>query len=193
MLAPFTALGPISVEDGTVPYSGIAVAQKTGINDPICAPELDRITATAGLQVFNITTQRQVYDLFRANIKANPALTNAYILMESYAVEAVKAVDSASQSFPWRDDYILMGIDIPYPTNHSLDAPAQKWVQDTVDLWNAGQPKWRKPSAYVNYASGNEPMEQWYGYEPWRLAKLRALKKRYDPNGRFNYYNPITY
>lgn len=67
-----------------------------------------------------------------------------------------------------------------------------KWVKDTVDLWNAGQPT-RKPSAYVNYAMGFEPIEQWYGYEPWRLNKLRTLKKRYDPHGRFNYYNPITY
>ncbi|KAB5575384.1 FAD binding domain-containing protein [Coniochaeta sp. 2T2.1] len=193
MLAPFTAIGPISFEDGTVPYSEIAVAQKTGMDDPICAPELDRITATAGLQVFNISTQRQVYELFRANIKAYPELIDSYVLMEQYAVEAVKAVDSASQSFPWRDDYLLLGIDISYPTNHSLDATAQKWVAATVNLWNAGQSKWRKPSAYVNYASGNEPMEQWYGYEAWRLAKLRALKKRYDPNGRFSYYNPITY
>jgi hypothetical protein len=40
---------------------------------------------------------------------------------------------------------------------------------------------------------GNEPMEQWYGYEGWRLKKLRDLKKKYDPYGRFSYYNPITY
>lgn len=31
-----------------------------------------------------------------------------------------------------------------------------------------------------------------YGYEPWRLEKLRSLKARYDPDGRFSYYNPIV-
>lgn len=154
---------------------------------------MNRITATAGLQVFNVTTQRQIYDLYKANINKYPELATSYVIMEQYSVEAVKAVDPASQAFPWRDDYLLLGIDIDYPSNPSLDAPALKWAQDTVDLWNAGQPSWRKPSAYVNYAMGNEPMEQWYGYEGWRLAKLRALKKRYDPSGRFNYYNPITY
>ena len=35
-------------------------------------------------------------------------------------------------------------------------------------------------------------METIYGYEPWRLEKLRSLKKKYDPNGQFDYFNPIT-
>jgi FAD/FMN-containing dehydrogenase len=43
---------------------------------------------------------------------------------------------------------------------------------------------------YVNYAYGDETMEQMYG-EAWRVEKLRALKKKYDPHGRFNFYNPI--
>jgi hypothetical protein len=192
-LDPFTALGPIQFEDGNVTYPEIATAQQTGVDDPICEPGLNRITATAGLQVFNITTQRQIYDLYRTNINEYPELINSYVIMEQYSVEAVKAVDPTSQAFPWRDDYLLLGIDIDYPTNHSLDAVALQWAKDTVDLWNAGQPSWRKPSAYVNYAMGNEPIEQWYGYESWRLAKLRGLKKLYDPNGRFSYYNPITY
>lgn len=47
-------------------------------------------------------------------------------------------------------------------------------------------------TTYVNYAFGDEPLEQMYGYEPWRLAKLRALKAVYDPKGMFNYYNPFV-
>lgn len=57
-------------------------------------------------------------------------------------------------------------------------------------MWNDGQPG-RKPTTYVNYAFGTEPLEQMYGHEPWRLEKLRSLKNKYDPFGRFNYYNPI--
>lgn len=65
------------------------------------------------------------------------------------------------------------------------------WRQQTVDLWNAGQPSWRKPTAYVNYAAGNEGLEAMYGHEPWRLERLRDLKSQYDPLNRFAYYNPI--
>jgi hypothetical protein len=46
-------------------------------------------------------------------------------------------------------------------------------------------------NAYVNYASGDESMPELYGHEPWRLEKLRRLKAKYDPQGRFNFYAPI--
>ncbi|KAL9009443.1 MAG: hypothetical protein Q9173_005533, partial [Seirophora scorigena] len=46
--------------------------------------------------------------------------------------------------------------------------------------------------AYSNYANGDETLEQIYGHEPWRLEKLRRLKREWDPNGRFRFFNPIT-
>jgi hypothetical protein len=44
---------------------------------------------------------------------------------------------------------------------------------------------------YVNYANGNESLTEMYG-EPWRVEKLKKLKKKYDPNGRFKFYNPLA-
>lgn len=46
--------------------------------------------------------------------------------------------------------------------------------------------------AYVNYAHGDETLEEVYGYEAWRVARLRALKEKYDPLGRFGFYAPIS-
>jgi FAD/FMN-containing dehydrogenase len=43
----------------------------------------------------------------------------------------------------------------------------------------------------VNYATGDETLKQVYGYDEWRLEKLRALKAKWDPEGRFNHYHPI--
>jgi len=48
-----------------------------------------------------------------------------------------------------------------------------------------------KLQAYVNYAYGDESIESWYGYEPWRLERLRRLKKEFDPIGKFSFYAPI--
>lgn len=49
---------------------------------------------------------------------------------------------------------------------------------------------------YVNYGNttttGQDPPEALYSYEPWRLAKLRALKKQYDPNNVFRWYQPLV-
>ena len=57
-------------------------------------------------------------------------------------------------------------------------------------MFNAGQPN-RKVTTYLNYATGDESLESMYGYEPWRLQRLRDLKAKYDPKNRFRYYNPI--
>jgi len=45
--------------------------------------------------------------------------------------------------------------------------------------------------AYVNYAHGDENLQELYGYEPWRLARLEALKSKYDPYRRFDFYSPV--
>lgn len=45
--------------------------------------------------------------------------------------------------------------------------------------------------SYVNYAHGDETMEEIYGFEAWRLARLKALKKKYDPLEGFNFYAPL--
>jgi hypothetical protein len=43
----------------------------------------------------------------------------------------------------------------------------------------------------VNYATGDETLKGVYGYDEWRLEKLRALKAKWDPDGMFNHYHPI--
>lgn len=44
----------------------------------------------------------------------------------------------------------------------------------------------------MNYAAGYESLEAMYGFEVWRLDRLRELKAKYDPENRFAWYNPIT-
>lgn len=77
----------------------------------------------------------------------------------------------------------------------SSDSPligfAEEWRNQTVDLWNAGQPT-RPPTTYMNYAAGYESLEAMYGFDAWRLDRLRQLKRKYDPENRFAWYNPIT-
>ena len=43
----------------------------------------------------------------------------------------------------------------------------------------------------MNYGLGHEESEELYGYETWRLEKLRRLKRKYDPEGKFSFYAPI--
>ena len=42
---------------------------------------------------------------------------------------------------------------------------------------------------YMNFANGNEPLEEIYGES---LPRLRELKGKWDPEGVFNQWFPIT-
>lgn len=48
---------------------------------------------------------------------------------------------------------------------------------------------------YVNYGNTTSTLkdspEALYGYEPWRLKKLRLLKAKYDPGNVFRWYQPL--
>ena len=75
------------------------------------------------------------------------------------------------------------------PPGSDLLEVADTWGKEAWDLWNAGQ----DPQVYVNYAIGHpyETLESIYGYEAWRLDRLRGLKAKYDPNNSFRFYVPI--
>lgn len=71
-LSPFTAIESAWDEYGDVPYPQIAEAQGTAIDDFICEHGNIRITATAGLQVYNVTAERQTFDGFTRRIASYP-------------------------------------------------------------------------------------------------------------------------
>ncbi|KAK0615698.1 hypothetical protein B0T17DRAFT_538844 [Bombardia bombarda] len=187
---PLNNLGHINVTEGNVPYTQIPHATRTGEDDPLCDHGMNHVIRTAGLQVYNITTQREIYNLFNQNIKDHPEFAASYIVMEAYSVEAVKKVDHSASAFSQRDENLLVQISVTYPPEPSLDETALEWAGKTRDLFNEGQPG-RLPSTYINYGLGDESLESIYGYEPWRLEKLRGLKHKYDPENRFRYYVPI--
>lgn len=76
------------------------------------------------------------------------------------------------------------------PAGSDLREPAEEWAKQTYDIWNGDLP----PNTYVNYAGGHpyETLESLYGYEPWRLDRLRELKAKYDPSNSFGFFVPIV-
>ncbi|KAI9154971.1 FAD-linked oxidoreductase virI [Paramyrothecium foliicola] len=189
LLKPFNEIGAISEEKNDVPYPQILAAQGTDVDSASCfsAPYLGSV---AGLQKYNITAERQIFNAFRHKIVQRPELAlGARLFYEGYSTEAALAVDPASSAFAQRNDYHI--VFFSSLAVEGLQDEIKQWGADIRNLWNAGQPK-RQPTTYLNYATGDESLESLYGYEPWRLQRLRKLKAKYDPNNRFRYYNPIV-
>ncbi|KAL3477599.1 FAD-binding domain-containing protein [Aspergillus californicus] len=189
-LDAFDKINAIHSEGGTAPYNEIAAVTGTGMDAPGCNVGNVHMHCTAALQVWNATAQRQIYDLYRGNIQKYPVFSRSIVIMEDYAHERVAAIDAASSAYALRDRSLLNLIDIAYTPDSALDAIAYEWASQTRDLWNQGQPD-LLPATYVNYAHGDESAESMYGYEPWRLEKLRQIKAEVDPLGHFDYFNSV--
>ena len=71
------------------------------------------------------------------------------------------------------------------------DSIATTYGRQARVLFHDGDFAGRPLNTYVNYASDNETPEQLYGYELWREQRLKALKRKYDPQNNFGFYNPI--
>lgn len=191
-LAPFNQIQSVYQASGDVPYPEISVVQGTDDGSLFCQKGGTRVTATAGLQVYNITAERHIFDGFTKRISSNPIMAaGGAMLHEGYSTEAVIAQNPSDSAYPFRDDHHLMFVLITIPPDDpAMEESAWQWAKEVRDQWNDGQPN-RLPSAYVNYANGYEPLEQIYGHEMWRLSRLRSLKRKYDPYNKFRFYNPI--
>lgn len=190
-LKPFLDIGPSIAQNGSVPYPQLSEAVGSGVDGPNCQDGRSRIIAPAGLQNINATASRLVYNALRDFVKTNPAYSGSGVLYEGYSTLGVRKPPADDSAYPHRDDKLLTAIATEYDYNPSLDAAAYKYSKAAQKLLQDGQPD-QKPTAYVNYAMGDEPLEQIYGYEPWRLERLRNLKKKYDPSNKFRYYIPIV-
>ncbi|KAK4077743.1 CAZyme family AA7 [Trichoderma aggressivum f. europaeum] len=187
LLVPFNAIPAISSTKGDVSYSELLVAQQTDINSASCFSQ-PYVGSNTWLQTYNITSQREIYNLFNKQIAKNPSLApGARAFFEGYSSTATQLIDHDSSSYPHRDEYSLVFFAVASPP--ALETFARAWADKTLAIWRAGQPG-RRPATYVNYAVGSEPLESIYGYDG-QLQRLRALKSKYDPLNNFRWYNPV--
>lgn len=131
-----------------------------------------------------------VYEAFSAVTAGNSPFNASEVIFEAYPVQAKMAVPEDSTAYPFREDILYAYPIIRYNANASLDHTAIE-VGDALRrilLEGSGR---EELHAYVNFAAGDEAPEQIYGYEEWRLDKLKELKKKYDPERRFSYFAPI--
>ncbi|KAG5762394.1 hypothetical protein H9Q72_009494 [Fusarium xylarioides] len=190
VLSPFDDLGALSTHEESLYYPQLFDALGSGMISDMCQPGRAHIVSTAGLLQFNVTAQRKIYNLFNQKVAQRPELNQTRVLHEGYSVTKVQSVPYNASSYVYREENLLMYFDATPDVHSDLLQFTKQWAKETRDLWNGGQPE-RLPTTYVNYAFGGESAESMYGYEPWRMERLRALKGHYDPKQRFRFYNHI--
>ncbi|KAI1827430.1 FAD binding domain protein [Xylaria intraflava] len=190
---PFQALGPIATDGQGGTYMDVAAWTGNGNQDPPCQKAgLVNIRFPIDTLTYDPAAQREVYDMFADATQKTPALNGSLFLFEGYSLQAVQAVPSEQTAFPFRGDRLLISPLLTYaPAGPELDKAAKDLGEGVRQvLYKASGRK--ELHTYVNYAFGDETDENWYGPESWRQEKLKALKQKYDPLGKFSFYAPIA-
>ena len=79
---------------------------------------------------------------------------------------------------------------VSYTVNSTLDGKAIAFGENFRQALHKADGS-AELHTYVNYAHGDETLQEMYGYDAWRAARLKTLKGKYDPEGRFDFYAPI--
>ncbi len=157
-----------------------------------CAYGLTSLRFPIGLKSFNVVAVRKVYNHINETFSKVPELAGSVFLLEGYSTQAVQAVDPASTAFPHRDDEILVTSYVQYKPNSTIDPIAEEFGKTLRGFLLEGSDDPKHLRAYVNYANGDEPLEAVYGWDKWRLEKLRQLKRQWDPKNKMKYYVPFV-
>ncbi|KAK7968042.1 FAD/FMN-dependent oxygenase/oxidase [Apiospora aurea] len=196
----FDAVSPVWKDAKTAAWDALPWATYNGLNNILCTPEgWARFPVKnfygANVRRYDIPTMRDYFDGWRHMNQKYGARAMFSVMFESFAQQRVRGIPDGTTAYPWRhgSQHFLNGsmIEAAYDTTED---------EDLIDDWlSEQQDKFIKTSGYgrlqqyVNYGHGSkDPPEALYGYEQWRLQKLRRLKGEYDPEGLFNGYQPFV-
>ncbi|KAJ4359758.1 uncharacterized protein N0V89_000314 [Didymosphaeria variabile] len=142
---------------------------------------------------WNTTAARAAFNIF-TKMTADPRFSQSVFLLENYGIQGVQAVDpgSTSLSLEERQYPVVANPTIWWNGSAALgQADAEAYGEQIRQALFSGLPEGANKHTYVNYAVGTENFNQLYGYDTARVQRLKALKKMYDPENRFGYYNPV--
>ncbi|KAK1832578.1 FAD-binding domain-containing protein [Podospora conica] len=191
--APFRALGPVS--DQSWEGKTYMEINKLGGNDEtsdlVCGKGYNRHMFGSYTKHHNITALRRVHYLFTNITNKYPGLGNlSVVFVEGYPQQGALKVPVDSTAVPYRAYPLLTAPLFTYTDPSWTDDIVATTKEIKRVLTQAEGPN-ELPRGYVNYGIGDEESEELYGYDKWRLEKLRRLKRRYDPDGKFGFYAPI--
>ncbi len=215
----YQALKPVTFSENTYPWSKLDYDAAGGTIASSCVKGFKRTTYSMNLAYFNLTTIREGLDSFSLFVKSHPSTAMSGIIFEVFGQQRVLAVDSDASAYPhrkqdailalmqfqWSDEADTADIEAYGPLWRAKLAKTSGYTanmhQDNSDRDSRGRgrrvqtaPKAEEEHLFVyqNYAHGDEPLEALYGYEAWRLERLRALKRKYDPLNKFKGYHNVV-
>ncbi|RAH42315.1 FAD-binding oxidoreductase [Aspergillus brunneoviolaceus CBS 621.78] len=189
LLAPILDVGPSFINVTEVPWNELSAIAAFATDAEVCENGSIYDIYGVNLRTLTAATWIEVFEMMVNFWAAYTEGQSSSVVFESWANEAVVAVADEKTAYPWRDTTTYVMLQFVWSTSDSsVEAPsiamAQK-VRDTL-IETSG---YDDLAVYVNYANGDEALEEMYGAR--KLPRLAELKKKYDPSNVFRYSNPL--
>lgn len=174
-----------------LPWSELNKRGMLGIAQQWCLRGIRKNTYSTGFVFYNLTDVRNVWNGYRQLIQQNPAASQSMFIWETYPMQGMRNRDARSTAYANRDVNHIAVSFLIYE-DPSLDTTMNAYG---VNAFRTVLPShdgfYGQSRVYVNYGHGIERKAEYYGWDTWRQNKLIALKKSYDPLGRFNFYHAL--
>lgn len=185
-----TDLQPVLTQGGTTDIDGLFIVSGMDEQGALCKSGDSFLRSPINWKTYNPAAMEKIYE-FMENLP--PVFNRSLAVTGGFSPVARRSVPIDSTALPDRDNTILLSPFFIYqPGSKDLDDQAVDYVNTMRDIYVKGLTAEHPVNSYVNYASGFESQEDVYGHEPWRLDKLRRLKREFDPFERFSFYVPVT-
>jgi hypothetical protein len=161
-----------------------------GTDSSVCRKNQNILGYPSSFPQWDADAMRKGFEVF-SELTAEETFSTSAWLLESYGRGGVQAVDKSANAVAPEER-----------ENHLLTSPMLWWVgddkanQEKAEEYGAKMRKAVRSGstanhAYVNYAMGDEGLREMYGHSDTRMQKLKSLKKKWDPENKFGFYNPI--
>ncbi|KAG9232589.1 hypothetical protein BJ875DRAFT_380380 [Amylocarpus encephaloides] len=178
--AKLLELNPMINRCGEIPYDKVNKG-----HDPACLKGRRKPTFGIAVRTLDVEKMKAAWREWEAFTTANPEAMGSTIIVECFDTRKTREIDPMETAYSWREEDFHM-LFVPMHTDPGFDTTALSFGRKLRDSFKTEG----KAAVYVNFAHGDEDLGEIYGSEE-RLAKLRDLKKTWDPEGRFSFYNPI--
>ncbi|KAI1455543.1 hypothetical protein F4805DRAFT_270517 [Annulohypoxylon moriforme] len=118
-----------------------------------------------------------------------PSARLSQVTYESWPIQATVAVSEDSTAYPWRDTTTYVLIEMNWDGADDPVKETANYVAQKIRSGLAASSGYGGLAVYVNYSHGDETLDQMYGAS--KLNRLIALKRAYDPNNTFRFYNAL--
>ncbi|KAJ0418289.1 hypothetical protein BJY00DRAFT_325145 [Aspergillus carlsbadensis] len=185
--------GPLVMNISEIPWNRLNAETGFAQDAQICVK--GSIWSIQGLNIRdrNAGTYGEVFETLSAFYAEYPAGRGLGVAFEGWPNEAVVAVPDEETAFPWRDTQIYTMVQATWAAGDTATETTVTALALDIRSRLAATSGYGGLTVYVNYASGDETLEQIYGVE--KLPRLSALKRRYDPRNVFRFHHalPSTY